>query len=121
MCSNCERILPHFLVKHAETSCPYMSALYCTFCATYGHSHTACARRPTTDVLPTKGTEPAAYFPAAPGPVFDLPPNDRALRAFLYSQGLSIAGKTDALQDRVKLWAAKNGYTSVTGAITKAK
>lgn len=80
-----------------------------------------CTRRPTTDILPSTRIEPAVYFPPAPGPVFELLSNDRALRAFLYSQGLSTAGKTDALQGRASLWAANNGYTSVVSTITRAK
>lgn len=80
-----------------------------------------CARRPTTDVLPTRTIEPTVYFPPAPGPVFDVPSNDRAVRAFLYSKGLSTAGKTEAIRERTALWAASNGYTSITSTIIMKK
>jgi hypothetical protein len=49
----------------------------------------------------------------AAGPTLEIDTDDRAMRAFLYSKGESIAGKTEALQDRIILWAGKNSYVTV--------
>ena len=46
-------------------------------------------------------------------PVFEITNDIRILRAFLYSQVQSTAGKLETLQARVCSWATENGYGSV--------
>jgi hypothetical protein len=90
-----------------------MAACYCTFCGSYGHKPTTCDRRPTDACRPSRPAQAAQAGSKAAGPTLEIDTDDRAMRAFLYSKGESIAGKTEALQDRIVAWAGKNSYISV--------
>jgi hypothetical protein len=89
-----------------------MAACYCTFCGSYGHRPATCERRPGTECWPSQPAK-AAVASAPTGPVLEVAGDDRAMRAFLYSKGLSIAGKTEGLRNRIGEWAEKNSYVTV--------
>lgn len=113
MCIHCDHVLIGFAIKHKPAACPFMAACYCNLCASYGHRPANCEHRPSADCWPAKIAAKAPASQKETGPTLEVACEDRAMRAFLYSKGLSIAGKSDALQDRICEWAGKNSYITV--------
>lgn len=113
MCIHCDHILVGFAIKHAPTACPFMASCYCNFCGSYGHKPTTCDRRPTAACRPSRPAQSAFAAPKADGITLEIDGDDRSMRAFLYSKSESIAGKTEALQNRITQWAGKNSYAKV--------
>ncbi len=111
MCDICKPFLPKYPFKHAPNHCPYAKSCFCSFCCNYGHLERSCP-----DALPP-APEPPTYIKATVEQptehVLMIGNKDRVLRAFLFSKGLSIAGKSDELQEKVTEWALDNGYENV--------
>ena len=64
MCNLCKSKYKDFLIKHEEASCPFQQNLFCSSCATYGHSLSQCPdpppvfRRPTIEIKPLSKLAP---------------------------------------------------------------
>lgn len=113
MCDYCRDTSPNVFMVHSLDSCPKQASLYCQWCATYGHSGNTCRTKPNFKRLKPRQQIAAVRHEPSVDRVFEITADDRTMRSFLYSQTLSIAGKTEALQDRILEWAGQNGYASV--------
>jgi len=113
MCDYCRDTSPDAFMVHAPDSCPQRACLYCQWCATYGHSGNTCSNKPNFRRLKPRQPISAVRHEPVSERVFEITTDDRTMRSFLYSQALSIAGKTEALQSRILEWAGQNGYDTV--------
>ena len=51
-CKTCSSILGKYARGHPSRPCPLGKALYCTLCATYGHTSARCKRKTAIDACP---------------------------------------------------------------------
>ncbi len=110
MCDICKPILPRYPIKHTPNHCPYAKSCYCSFCCDYGHLESSCPDIKLTSESPNH-VKATVQLPSEH--VLLIGNKDRILRAFLFSKGISIAGKTEELQEKVTEWALENGYENV--------
>ncbi len=104
MCSICDNTLTSYSFKHDAKYCPLGAATYCSLCCKYGHSQFDCDNRQSIETVtrkPLKETQ-SKVFVRDKTNTFEMPDHDRSMRAFLYSQGVSTAGKNEKLKEKVK-------------------
>jgi hypothetical protein len=111
MCDICKPILPKYPFKHLQKHCPYAKSCFCSFCCDYGHLEIHCPDAPKSDPEPPKHIKATVEQPTEHALLIGN--KDRVLRAFLFSKGISIAGKTEELQEKITEWALENGYENV--------
>lgn len=110
MCDICKPILPKYPFKHAPKHCPYAKSCFCSCCLDHGHLEKDCPDRPVEDY---EQPQIKATVNRPNEHTLTISNKDRVLRAYLYSRNLSIAGKTEELQEKVLEYALENGYENV--------
>ncbi len=110
MCDICKPILPKYPFKHSPNHCPWAKSLHCSHCCDHGHLEESCPERPAENLeqphIKATVDQPKEH-------VFRISNKDRNLRAYIYSRGRSIAGKTEELQEKTLEAALENGYENV--------
>ncbi len=112
MCSICENTLVNYPFKHDDKYCPLAAATYCSLCCKYGHSQIDCSNRPSIETItrkPLKEIQPKVFVRDKTN-TFEMADHDRSMRAFLYSQGVSTAGKKEVLKAKIKETVKEYGY-----------
>lgn len=115
MCDSCSHVLTNNYFSHTNENCPLGAAIYCGICCSYGHSTYSCADRPSSSRNTLTEISSNAMFKRECKNTLVLPKNnDRAKHHFLYSQGVSRAGKTEELNRKCERVAKERGYHGVT-------
>ncbi len=110
MCDTCSHVLSNKYFSHSEENCPLGAAIYCSICCSYGHSSFSCDNRPTSSMNALKEISTNKVFQRQIKDTLVLPKDDRAKHHFLYSQGVSRAGKTEELNKKCEKVARERGY-----------
>ena len=110
MCDSCSHVLSNKYFSHSEENCPLGAATYCGICCGYGHSSYSCNNRPTSSMNALKEISTNKIFQRQIKDTLVLPKDDRAKHHFLYSQGVSRAGKTEELNKKCEKVARERGY-----------
>jgi len=82
MCNLCKSKYKDFLIKHEEASCPFQQNLFCSSCATYGHSLSQCPDPPPVFRRPTIEIKPLSKL----APLLELVNSAESFKAFLRSK-----------------------------------
>ncbi len=115
MCDNCSHVLGKNYFSHYEENCPLGAASYCSFCCNYGHRSYSCEYKPSPKSNTLKEISSNYIYNRELKKTIVLPKdNDRGKHHFLYSQGVSRAGKTEELNKKCEKVAKERGYSGVT-------
>jgi len=110
MCDSCSHVLTRKYFSHTEENCPLGAATYCSICCSYGHSVYGCNDRPTTSINTLKEISPNKIYQKEVKNTLTLAKDDRSKHHFLYSQGISRAGKTEELNRKCDMVAKERGF-----------
>ncbi len=112
MCDHCTHVLSKNYFPHSEENCPLGAATYCSICCSYGHSSYSCEYKPSPKTSALKEISSNKVFKRELKNTLVIPKNnDRGKHHFLYSQGVSRAGKTEELNKKCEKVAKERGYS----------
>ena len=112
MCDHCTHVLGKGYFSHSEENCPLGAATYCGICCSYGHSSYSCAHKPSPKTSSLKEISTNSMFKRDLKNTLIVPKdNNRGKHHFLYSQGVSRAGKTEELNKKCEKVARDRGYS----------